>query len=183
MGIFKSVGGILNIFASLVLLPALVICFGERRAAITMMCFGLSGFVLMGFSGVAAGATVPGDGSTANTMPADAGAGRWAREACMVVGFPLHNMVRCPQLPHPQWALVHFSAPRLSNSNIALSETTDNVRPLQWFNVGTIYTAIGTQAVDKNMIASILSLWQFLNTFALSTSPSIIFTTHVAAPS
>jgi hypothetical protein len=49
-----------------------------------------------------------------------------------------------------------------------------NVRALQWFNVGTIYTAIGTQAVDKNMIASILSLWQFLNTFALSTSPSII---------
>ena len=49
-----------------------------------------------------------------------------------------------------------------------------NVRALQWFNVGTIYTAIGTQAVDKDMIASILSLWQFLNTFALSTSPSII---------
>jgi MFS family permease len=99
MGIFKSVGGILNIFASLVLLPALVICFGERRAAITMMCFGLSGFVLMGFSGVAAVATVPGDGSTADTLPADAGAGRWAREACMVVGFPLHNMVRYPRLP------------------------------------------------------------------------------------
>ena len=40
-----------------------------------------------------------------------------------------------------------------------------------WFNVGTIYTAIGTQAVDKNQIASILSLWQFLNTFALMLSP------------
>ena len=83
--------------ASFVFLPALVICFGERRAAITMMCFGLSGFVLMGFSGITASDNLHYDGSSTGTTPVEestnAGAGRWIREACMVAGFPLHNMV------------------------------------------------------------------------------------------
>ena len=83
--------------ASFVFLPALVICFGERRAAITMMCFGLSGFILMGFSGITASDNLHGDGSSTGTTPVeertDAGAGRWIREACMVAGYPLHNMV------------------------------------------------------------------------------------------
>jgi hypothetical protein len=37
--------------ASFVFLPTLVIWFGERRAALCMMCLGLSGFLLMGTSG------------------------------------------------------------------------------------------------------------------------------------
>lgn len=89
---------ILNIIASFVFLPALVICFGERRAAIIMMCCGLSGFVLMGFSGITALDSSPGDGSTSAAMSTggspDASLGRWVRVACMVMGFPLHNMVR-----------------------------------------------------------------------------------------
>ena len=51
----------------------------------------------MGFSGITASDTLHGDGSSAAATPVeespDAGAGRWIREACMVAGFPLHNMV------------------------------------------------------------------------------------------
>ena len=56
---------------------------------------------------------------------------------------------------------------------------------MQWFNVGTIYYAIGTQSVDKSQIASILSLWTFLNTFALSNQPataSIPSLSHLTRP-
>ena len=40
-----------------------------------------------------------------------------------------------------------------------------------WFNVGTVYNAIGTQAVKKSQVARLLTTWQFLNTLALMLSP------------
>jgi len=85
LGYFKSVGGVLNIFASFVVLPTLVICWGERRAAITMMCCGLSGFLLMGVSGLTAESAVSGSDADGEEMAG------WFRIGCMVLGYPLRS--------------------------------------------------------------------------------------------
>ena len=85
LGYFKSVGGVLNILASFVVLPTLVICWGERRAAITMMCCGLSGFLLMGVSGLTAESAVTGSDADGEEMAG------WFRIGCMVLGYPLRS--------------------------------------------------------------------------------------------
>lgn len=80
LGLFKSLGGILNILASFVVLPAVVIKLGERRSAVLFMCIGFSGFVIMGFTGFT---PLSADGSDADASD------HWFRLGCMVLGYPL----------------------------------------------------------------------------------------------
>ena len=146
LGYFESVGGVLNIMASFVVLPTLVICWGERRAAITMMCCGLSGFLLMGVSGLTAESAVSGSDADGEEMAG------WFRIGCMVLGYPLRST--------QQLAFRAFSIQCLKRR-----------RADMWFNVGTVYYAIGTQSVKKSQVARLLTTWQFLNTLALMLSP------------